>query len=63
MLVGSTDRASTGVTVHPVRKFISPDIARYSVYIGQSSHPLIKLNIEMEGEMLVGSTDAAVTEV
>ncbi len=29
MLVGSTDTAGTGVTVHRVRKFISPDIARY----------------------------------
>ncbi len=41
---GSTDTAGPEVAVHPVRKFISPDIAKYSIG-GQSSHPLLKLNI------------------
>ncbi len=27
--MGNTDTAGTGVTVHPVRKLITPDIARY----------------------------------
>jgi hypothetical protein len=63
MLVGSTDSSRYRSHVHPVRKFISPDIASYTVYVGQSSHPLIKLTIEMEGEMLMSSTDTAGTEV
>ncbi len=28
-------------------------------YRGQSSHPLIKLNIQMKGKMLIGSTDSS----
>jgi hypothetical protein len=56
-VVGSIDTAGPEVAVHPIRKFISPDIAMYWRPIPSSTSKTEYC--ELKGEMLVGSTDSS----